>query len=46
VGEPDKVFGDGVEDIAVQHEITPGRPLVNVIFDDGEIFEIEREKLG
>ena len=42
--EPDEVFRDGVEDIAVEHEVTAAGGLVNVVFDDAQVFKIEREK--
>ena len=45
VGEEDKVLGDGVEYVAVQHEVTTMHAFMDVVFDNFQIFEIQREKL-
>ena len=47
VREEDEIARDGVEHVAVQHQIAAAvRRLVQVLLDDGEVLEVEREHLA
>jgi len=44
VREEHEVLGHGVEHVAMQHQVAPAQTLVDVVLDDAQVLEVEREE--